>query len=117
MLAAILGPDAVDRELLELMLERSEGNPFVLEEMLRELVESSGLGTGWTGVARRNPLPESVTQAILLACSGSGDERSAVLETAATLGRSFDARDAARGLGRARGRGPRCARGRDRRSS
>ena len=46
MLAAILGPDEVDRELHELMLERTEGNPFVLEEMLREVVESSGSGDG-----------------------------------------------------------------------
>jgi hypothetical protein len=46
MLAAILGPDDVDRELYELMLERTEGNPFVLEEMLREVVKSSGAADG-----------------------------------------------------------------------
>ena len=92
MLAAILGPDDVDRELHELMLERTEGNPFVLEEMLREVVESSGSGDGGDRVAVGNArLPESVRQAILLRVRRLGDERSAVLEAAAALGRSFDA--------------------------
>ena len=92
MLAAILGPDDVDRELYELMLERTEGNPFVLEEMLREAVESSGSGEGGDRVAVGNArLPESVRQAILLRVRRLGDERSAVLEAAAALGRSFDA--------------------------
>jgi class 3 adenylate cyclase len=93
MLAAILGPGAVDRELHELMLERTEGNPFVLEEMLREVVESSGSGDGLDRAAVGNTrLPESVRQAILLRVQRLGDERSAVLEAAAALGRSFDAK-------------------------
>jgi class 3 adenylate cyclase len=92
MLAAILGPDSVDRELHELMLERTEGNPFVLEEMLREVVESSGSGDGLDSDAvGRTRLPESVRHAILLRVQRLGDERSAVLESAAALGRSFDA--------------------------
>jgi class 3 adenylate cyclase len=92
MLAAILGPGEVDQELHELMLERTEGNPFVLEEMLREVVESSGSGDGSDRVAIGNALlPESVRQAILLRVQRLGDERSAVLEAAAALGRTFDA--------------------------
>jgi class 3 adenylate cyclase len=91
MLAAILGPGVVDRELQELMLERTEGNPFVLEEMLREVVESStsaeGLDRDAVGRAR---LPESVRQAIVLRVQRLGEERAAVLEAAAALGRSFD---------------------------
>jgi len=91
MLAAILGSDGVDRELHELMLERTEGNPFVLEEMLREVVESSASGNGADRDAvRRTPLPESVRHAILLRVQRLGDERSAVLEAAAALGRSFN---------------------------
>jgi class 3 adenylate cyclase len=92
MLAAILGPESVDRELHELMLERTEGNPFVLEEMLREVVESSGSGDGLDHDAvGRTRLPESVRHAILLRVQRLGEERSAVLEAAAALGRSFDA--------------------------
>ena len=91
MLAAILGPGSVDRELHELMLERTEGNPFVLEEMLREVVESSGSGGGVDRDAvGKTRLPESVRHAILLRVQRLGDERSAVLEAAAALGRSFD---------------------------
>jgi class 3 adenylate cyclase len=91
MLGAILGPDEVDRELLELMLERTEGNPFVLEEMLREVVEASSSGDAVDRDAvGRTRLPESVRQAILLRVQRLGDERSDVLDAAAALGRSFD---------------------------
>ena len=92
MLAAILGPDAVERELHELMLERTEGNPFVLEEMLREVVESSGSGDGLDPEAvGRTRLPDSVRHAILLRLERLTDDQAALLETAAILGRSFDA--------------------------
>ncbi len=91
MLAAILGEDGFDQELHELMLERSEGNPFVLEEMLRELVDGSG-GSGSDRLALTGtPLPETVKHAILLRLQRLGDDQVAVLETAAILGRSFDA--------------------------
>src|SRR5919197_2148488 len=47
MLAAILGVDEVDRELRELMLERTDGNPFVLEEMVKEATDDGEpLGPG-----------------------------------------------------------------------
>jgi class 3 adenylate cyclase/tetratricopeptide (TPR) repeat protein len=88
MLAAILGDGAVDSELQELMLERSEGNPFVLEEMLREVVERSG--SNGRQVISATPLPETVRHAILLRVERLGDEQVTVLETAAILGRSFD---------------------------
>jgi predicted ATPase len=92
MLAAILGADDVDPELHELMLERSEGNPFVLEEMLREAVEGSGRpGTSGHDLTA-TPLPETVRHAILLRVQRLGEEQVAILETAAILGRSFDAR-------------------------
>jgi predicted ATPase/class 3 adenylate cyclase len=91
MLAAILGEDAVDPQLHELMLERSEGNPFVLEEMLREAVEASTGGSAVRGLTA-TPLPETVRHAILLRVQRLGDDQVGVLETAAILGRGFDAR-------------------------
>jgi class 3 adenylate cyclase len=91
MLAAILGADDVDPELHGLMLERSEGNPFVLEEMLREAVEGSrGRGSDG-GDLTTAPLPETVRHAILLRVQRLGDDQVRILETAAILGRSFDA--------------------------
>ncbi len=90
MLAATLGAEAVDSELRALMVERSRGNPFVLEEMLREVVDAADR----PGAARElsgTPLPETVRHAILLRVQRLPDDQVAVLETAAILGRSFDA--------------------------
>src|SRR5262249_32775122 len=91
MLAAILGEDAVDTELRELMLERSEGNPFVLEEMLREAFEGSDGGRPDGRGLTATPLPETVRHAIVLRVQRLREEQVAVLETAAILGRSFAA--------------------------
>jgi class 3 adenylate cyclase len=91
MLAAILGEEGVDAELRKLMVERSEGNPFVLEEMLREAVEGSA-GSGRDGGAlSATPLPETVRHAIVLRVQRLPEEQVASLETAAILGRGFDA--------------------------
>ncbi len=92
MLAAILGADAVDPELHELMLERSEGNPFVLEEMLREAVEGSTQRGAAGHELTTTPLPDTVRHAILLRVQRLGDDQVGILETAAILGRGFDAR-------------------------
>jgi class 3 adenylate cyclase len=92
MLAAILGVDAVDPELHELMLERSEGNPFVLEEMLREAVEGSSRRSSDGHDLTTTPLPDTVRHAILLRVQRLGEDQVGILETAAILGRSFDAR-------------------------
>jgi len=91
MLAAILSEDEVDSELRELMVERSEGNPFVLEEMLREAVEGSRGAGGDGGALTATPLPETVRHAIVMRVQRLADEQVALLETAAILGRSFDA--------------------------
>jgi class 3 adenylate cyclase len=91
MLAAILGEEAVDAELRELMVERSEGNPFVLEEMLREAVEGSNEAGRDGSALSATPLPETVRHAILLRVQRLDDDQVALLETAAILGRSFDA--------------------------
>jgi hypothetical protein len=40
MIAAILNADQVSEELVALVGDRAEGNPFVLEEMLREALDS-----------------------------------------------------------------------------
>ena len=39
MISAIVSSDAVEPAFRELMYQRSEGNPFVLEEMLKEVVD------------------------------------------------------------------------------
>ncbi|MEK6529596.1 MAG: adenylate/guanylate cyclase domain-containing protein, partial [candidate division NC10 bacterium] len=71
MLAALLGPDSALGPLKRLLIERTEGNPFFLEESVRTLVETKGL-TGERGAYRLEKAPESVqipatAQAILAA--------------------------------------------------
>jgi len=71
MLAALLGPDSALGPLKRLLIERTEGNPFFLEESVRTLVETKGL-TGERGAYRLAKALESVqipatAQAILAA--------------------------------------------------
>src|SRR5438128_11081329 len=50
MITAILNSDDVSAELATLFDARAEGNPFVLEEMLREALDRGEIlqtGTGW----------------------------------------------------------------------
>ena len=43
LLQTLVGPDATLRPLKQIMLDRAEGNPFFLEEMVRSLVETEAL--------------------------------------------------------------------------
>jgi class 3 adenylate cyclase len=92
MLQAILGSEIVDPELRELMAERTEGNPFVLEEMLKEATE--GATPGASGAVQlavdRATIPETVRDTILLRLARLAPEHVGTLEAAAVLGRTFD---------------------------
>jgi class 3 adenylate cyclase len=94
MIAAILGVDEVDPELRDLMLARTEGNPFVLEEMLKEATEDGdGLrrrpGTGELSIDELR-IPDTVRDAILIRLARFEPGQIAILEAAAALGRTFD---------------------------
>jgi class 3 adenylate cyclase len=94
MIAAALGAEDVSVELAELIHARSEGNPFVLEEMLREALDRGQVFRGETGWERRPvdafTLPETVREAVLLRLGRLDAEHVDVLRAAAILGRSFD---------------------------
>src|SRR4051794_22357378 len=91
MLQAILGSDRVDPELRELMAERTEGNPFVLEEMLKEATEGGAAPRPGGSVAvDRATIPETVRDTILLRLARLAPEHVGVLEAAGVLGRTFD---------------------------
>jgi class 3 adenylate cyclase len=94
MLAAILGVDEVDREFRDLMHTRSEGNPFVLEEMLKEATEGGErlrAGSGATLEAiDQIGIPDTVRDSILLRLMRLDPEHVRTLEAAAVLGRTFD---------------------------
>jgi class 3 adenylate cyclase len=94
MIASILDAESVSTELGSLVHARSEGNPFVLEELLREAVDRREIvrtATGW----ERSPLealrlPETVREAVLLRVGRLDPVHIDVLRATAVLGRSFD---------------------------
>src|SRR5215208_5929269 len=93
MLQAILGSKVVDPELRELMVERTEGNPFVLEEMLKEATEGAATLNRAGSVeltVDRATIPETVRDTILLRLARLAPEHVGTLEAAAVLGRTFD---------------------------
>jgi class 3 adenylate cyclase len=96
MVAAILNVDTVDAELAALVDERAEGNPFVLEEMLKEALDRGEIvrtATGWQRAsADVLPMPETVRDAVLLRLGRMEPEEIEVLRAAALLGRVFEYR-------------------------
>ncbi|HET7428806.1 MAG TPA: AAA family ATPase [Gaiellales bacterium] len=92
MVAAILDETEVSPEFRRVMHERTEGNPFVLEEMLREAIDRGDIFRTEDRWERRSQLriPETVRDTILLRFGrlDAGDAR--VLEAAAVLGRTFE---------------------------
>jgi class 3 adenylate cyclase len=94
MIAAILDAENVTAELGSLVHARSEGNPFVLEELLREAVHRREIVRTDTGWERRPHdalrLPETVREAVLLRVGRLDAVHIDVLRAAAVLGRSFD---------------------------
>jgi class 3 adenylate cyclase/predicted negative regulator of RcsB-dependent stress response len=96
MIAAILSVEDVGPELASFVHERTEGNPFVLEEMLREAIDRGEVFQSDTGWDRRSldafQLPETVRETVLLRLGRLDDEHVDVLRAGAVLGRSFDYR-------------------------
>ena len=70
MIAAILDQDEIGPEFRDLMHARTEGNPFVLEEMLREAIDRGDVfrtADGWDRRALAEVrIPETVRDTILL---------------------------------------------------
>ena len=94
LLAELLGSDPSLDGLAELIGERSEGNPFFIEEIVQSLVEDGGL-MGERGAYRLVGPVEQVTvpasvQAVLAArIDRLGEREKAVLGAAAVIGREF----------------------------
>lgn len=94
MVSAIFDDTDVGAEFRDFIHERSEGNPFVLEEMLKDALDRGDIfrdGGDW----QRKPLrelriPETVRDTILLRLERLDSEQVSILQCAAVLGRSFD---------------------------
>lgn len=95
MVADLLGDGRLPDALYEVIGERAEGNPFFVEEILRELMEAGALtrddgGWAFNGDPDRISIPGGVT-GLLTARLDRLEERSRlVLQLASVLGREFE---------------------------
>lgn len=94
MMTSILDTTDIAPELRENMHRRSEGNPFVLEEMLREAIDRGDIyrtTSRWEYKDLENVrLPDQIKDTILLRLSRLDETDVLVLQTAAILGYTFD---------------------------
>ena len=94
MVCAIFEEDAVSEEFRDFLRERSEGNPFVLEEMLRDALDRGDIYRTETGWDRKSlaeiRLPPTVRDTILQRLERLSRDDVAVLSAASVMGRTFD---------------------------
>jgi class 3 adenylate cyclase len=91
LLDALLGADPGLRELKRLLIERTEGNPFFLEEAVRALVETGLLagekgGYRVTGPVRSLPLPATAQSVLAARIDRLAPEDKRLLQAAAVVG-------------------------------
>jgi len=84
----------VVRSLLSVVLDRTGGVPFFVEELGAALLAGGRLRAGPGGLALRDgealPLPDNIRDAVLLRAAGLDDATHAALGVAAALGQRFD---------------------------
>ena len=94
MVGAILGKGSVTDELRDRLHARTEGNPFVLEEMLKNALDSGDIfraEAGWQeSSSAAIHIPSTVRDAILQRFQGLSAEQQDILRAAAILGQAFD---------------------------
>jgi class 3 adenylate cyclase len=94
MVCAIFEETEVSDEFRDFLHERSEGNPFVLEEMLRDAVDRGDIfhtASGWDRKAvTEMRIPRTVRAAILHRLERLSREAVDVLSAASVIGRSAD---------------------------
>src|SRR5438105_8207900 len=93
MLRAIFDYEEITDEFRDFLHRRSEGNPFVLEELLKDAVDRGDIYRTESRWERKNledlRLPQTVRDTILLRVEQLSPEQADVLQTASVLGRSF----------------------------
>ena len=100
--APIFASDEVSPEFRDLLLDRSEGNPFVLEELLKDAIDRGDIYRTAAGWERRQieelRLPASVRESILQRIERLPEQVVEVLQASAVLGAAVEAGPAARRL-------------------
>ena len=91
---AIFEESGISDEFRDFLYERSEGNPFVVEEMLRDALDRGDIfhtAQGWDRKAVNEiRIPRTVKDTILRRLERLSRDEIAVLSAAAVMGRSFD---------------------------
>ncbi|HEY4027030.1 MAG TPA: AAA family ATPase [Candidatus Dormibacteraeota bacterium] len=94
MIRATVGIETVGLEVRRLLRDRSEGNPFVLEEILKEALDRGAVSRHdpvWRHESlQRLRLPRTVRDSVLGRLAHLPEEAAEVLRCASVLGRSFD---------------------------
>ena len=95
MVRAIFDVNEVSAEFRDFLHDRSEGNPFVLEEMLKEAIDHGDVFRSEKGEWERKDLaqlaiPRSVSDNILARVERMDPDHADVLRAAAVLGPQFD---------------------------
>jgi adenylate cyclase len=91
---APLGPEAIEQLLGDLVRERTAGNPFFIEEVVRSLVEAGNL-EGERGAHRlvapvtETAVPASVRAVLSARIDRLAEREKAVLQAAAVIGKEF----------------------------
>lgn len=90
MTKAIFDIDEVTGALSSYLHERTDGNPFVVEELLKEVVDLGiRIEPGWEKELDKRAIPQTVSDGILLRVERLGAEVAETLGAAAVLGASF----------------------------
>ena len=93
LLAELAGGARLPEDLEELVLERAEGNPLYLEELVRSLVDAGALvrdGEGWRFERQAQvQVPETVEKLVLARVDVLSPEARELLAAASVLGRRF----------------------------
>jgi predicted ATPase/class 3 adenylate cyclase len=94
LLSALVGPGTLPLELERRVLERAEGNPFYLEELVGSLLQSGALERSSEGFrfVGRPPVevPETIERLVLARIDRLAPGSGEVLRAASVLGRRFD---------------------------
>ncbi|MDQ2943100.1 MAG: AAA family ATPase [Candidatus Dormibacteraeota bacterium] len=94
MVCKIFDESELSREFRDFLHERSEGNPFVLEEMLRDALDRGDIfrtETGWDRKAvSEMRIPRTVRDTILHRLERLSPMELEILSAASVVGRSFD---------------------------
>ena len=94
MVCAIFDEPSVSDEFRDFLHERTEGNPFVVEEMLRDAIDRGDVYRTESGWDRKTladiRIPPNVRDTILQRLERLSHEDAAVLSAASAVGRAFD---------------------------